>query len=171
MEECSEKSKRGRPAKYEDWYIEALSKMNPSSIMKTKRGIIERYLWLKAWGVIREAYLASPEENRWAEYFVSSDGNDSYHKSILAALGRFEDDEESILSCARTIGENKIPTHTAVARIRKARLGKEPESDGSLLFEYLQNAVINYSEIHPSFNKDQIIRVLRTYADILEDQE
>jgi len=135
---------------------------------RTGRGTIEWLLMCHAWAAIKESWERDPKSNAWAAYYLDSTKGHIFHKSILAALARLED-SAAILEWARVIAEKKIPTKIAVASIRRARLGREPEQNYLTLFARVEAVVNDYLAARPSTPRDTIIQALLDVAACLED--
>ena len=168
MEDSSEKRKRGRPRKYPDELIREVLKTGSA---KTDRGAIEHLLYSETAYLLSEARQADPVGKAWAEYYIGKDVKRPciLHKSILAALGRIED-EEGRLETARIIAEKKLSTRYAVAAIRRVRLGQEDKPDYLGLLRYIETALNAYVEKHPSTTGADLIRALRDVADVYEEE-
>ena len=99
--------KRGRPRTFNYENLGMLKGL--WSEIRTTRGIIETYYMLKAYGVIKKEYDADKIKNKWAEYYIDPKQVNTFHISIMAALGRI-DDEEIIVKFAKQISEEKRTT-------------------------------------------------------------
>ncbi len=168
MEDSSEKRKRGRPRKHPDELIRDVLKTRDA---KTERGAVEHLLYSETACLILEAWEADPVGKAWAEYYMGKDIKNYCfrHKSIMAALGRIED-EEARLETARIIAEKKLSTRYAVAAIRRVRLGQEDKPDYLGLLRYIETALNAYVEKHPSTTGADLIRALRDVADVYEEE-
>ena len=165
-EDASEKRKRGRPRKHpEELVYEVLNAQDA----KTARGAVEYLLGAASYAAIVDAWKADPAGSSWAEYYIGKDGKGpAGHKSIMAALGRIEDEEDR-LATARIIADKKLSTRAAVAAVRRARLGREDKPDFPKLVQSLEVALDTYQAAHPSTPADMLIRALRFLADYNED--
>ncbi len=116
-EESSEKPKRGRPRM--DPAMDAIiPEVLEQGVAQTERGAVEHILGCSAYARIVDARKADPAGTAWADYYIGPHG--MRHKSILAALGRI-DSEEQVLEAAKAIAEKRVHTRAAVDLIRRVR--------------------------------------------------
>lgn len=163
MEESSEKRKRGRPRIHPDEVIRQTRSMGQK---QTERGHIEWLFMAQAYGQIKNVWEADPTGTTWADYYIKENGH-ILHKSILAALGRIEDKEDR-LTTARIMAEKKLSTRTAVAHIRRVRLGREDKPGFLNLVGSIETALNAYLAAHPSTPMDMVVRALREPAEMNE---
>lgn len=82
-----------------------------------------------------------------------------YRTGILAELGRFDDDDE-IRGWADVICERKPTTKSAIVAIRRARVGRSPESDAEGLTWAIVRAIGDYAAGHENVDDDLIRKAL-----------
>jgi len=119
MEESSKK-KRGRPRFYDPERVQSMPWAK-----RTLRGTIETMKSAHAYMVIFNAWEAEgrPTEHWAVGFYIDPQDRYAFHMSILAALGRIQNDAD-ILEWARVIADEKLSTRQAVAFIRQWRAGK-----------------------------------------------
>jgi len=165
MEESSEKKRRGRPRVWHG--IDKIRSLHLCEA-KTDRGIQE-FLWsAKPLQYLKKAQAKDPAGMAWVAFYT--DGAQVFHRAILSALGRLQD-EAAILEWAKTIAENKTPTSRAVAVLRQVRTGKQTEPRMLTLLLCIEQAVNHYIHGHPTTTQEMIVKALRDYADGLADEE
>ena len=131
--EVSSKKKRGRPQVH---FPELYGSLVDA---RTRRGRIEQALSFHPWGVIKEFYESNGAE-KWCEFYIDPDKKVLFHTSILAALGRIDDDD-ALLDIARRIAVGNVSTRRPVAYIRRWRTGKWVEPDHLKFVMHLARAV------------------------------
>lgn len=165
-EDSSEKRKRGRPRLYDPLIL----RRGLLSDARTERGRIEFWHCTHAWGIIKSVWESDPAGNAWAEFYMDKNRTYIFHQAILSALGRIED-EASILEWAKVIAERRLSTRSAVAAIRRARLGRKDEPDFLSLVRSIRIALEAYVDTHPSTSLDIVVRALRRLADAIESAD
>lgn len=163
--EESSKNIIGRPRKYNKEFLSQMSGI--CSDIKTERGLIEYIHSSNSHGIIARLYAKNSLANKWAEYYVDKNHKHVFHKSILAALGRIED-ESDLITLAKKIAENKTSTIRAVAAIRGYRLNKPYQVDPTQLLLHLELSINQFLQKHPSASVEMIVSCLRDYAEALE---
>ena len=166
MEESSENKKRGRPRRFSPVYVDALTNLEPD--IRTERGKQEHIYNILALSPIMDIFNSDPENNRWTEYYIDPNRTHMYHKCILSAIGRI-DNEDDIVELAREIAEKKIPTRQAVTYIRNWRAGGEPKPDFMNLLQSFCTFMDNYQVTHPSTPRKYFVSALRQLADSIEE--
>jgi hypothetical protein len=159
------KSKQGRPRKHSKEFLNILSNNLPS--IKTERGLIESKYLYHAAAVITKLYTKNPESNRWAEFYADKNHVHIFHKSILAALGRIEEDDV-LISVAKDVAVNKLSAIQAISSIRRFRLDKPDQPNRVQFLLYLERSINSFLQMHPSTHTDMIAKCLFEYAEVLE---
>jgi len=161
------KNKKGRPRKHSKEFLNILSNTLPS--IKTERGLIESKYLYHAATVIIKLYTKNPERNRWAEFYADKNHVHIFHKSILAALGRIEDDDV-LISIAKEVAVNKLSAIQAISSIRRFRLNKPDQPNRVQFLLYLEHSINSFLKIHPSTPQDMIAKCLFEYAEVCLDE-
>jgi len=169
MEESSEK-KRGRP-KLHDFKAMGI----PASYLnaRTERGNIELMLGSRAFCLIHSVWEAAGKpSDHWAVgYYIDDRGKgDVLHKSVLAALGRLEVDDD-LIEMAQHMAVQKASTRRAVVVLRELRIGKMAKTDGLSLLLHIEKAIAAYQETHEGADKAFIVKTLREMADLYDEPE
>lgn len=161
-EAASEKRKRGRP-RIMGPSAESMADFVAPDV-KSSRGRQDSY-----YRMIALTVLTKDERLAWlADESAMKAGTGRWKPSILSELGRIPN-EEDLKAVALRICELKPKTKDAVAMIRRARLGREPEGNYLTLFKHLENALNAYLSGRPSTPEDWIIKALRDLADCIEE--
>jgi hypothetical protein len=135
-EAASENKRRGRPKLFPDEFINGMRGLWPE--VKTRRGIIDISYRNRAFVIL--------EDDKKYSWLCSED---DFKSSILTELGRIQD-KKSIKRVALQICEIKPKTKHAVAMIRQARTGREPDPDASQLIREIIKIINDYTIRHPS---------------------
>lgn len=165
-EDSSKKSERGRP-RTDAVMDEMVKEVLAEGKMKTRRGAVEYILGCSTFSMIVDAWKADPTGTPWAEFYLGKDGKGLQHESIMAALGRIED-EAVRMQTARIIAERKMSTRAAVAAIRRMRLNREDKPNLHTLFDSLVSTVNAYLAAHPAATGGLVVLALRELADAIE---
>ena len=129
MENISEKPKRGRPPKFSAEYMQSLAALYPD--LRSKRGLIETALGMRALGLLQKLYTADKTGNRWVEYYLDPQKRHIFHQTILSALGRIDDDD-ALITTAKVIATKRFKTADAIKEVRNVRYRMECARDGKI---------------------------------------
>lgn len=161
-EAASKKRGRGRPPAFSAEYRAAIGALFPD--IKTRRGLSDCLYRLRAVNLLekdkRFTWLADGEA-------MQAGRPGAWRPAILTELGRIGDDD-TLLAVAARLCELKPKTKDAVARIRRARLGREPAGDYLALCVHLENTVNSYLLTHPAAPWANVTRALRELAECIE---
>jgi len=173
MEASSVNIKRGRPQRH---FTPHAPPETMFQYVKTHRGRVEKFLGCRAWGKIVDHWRAAGSpKNHWSAGFftdiregIGTGEIRAAHKSILAALGRIDDDEQ-IIKFAKQIAEECMSTRHAVASLKEWRLGKLPAADETALVIVLAKAVDNYANKHAGVTDEVIVSALYGLANRIDE--
>jgi hypothetical protein len=149
-EAASEKRKRGRPAAFDPDGMRMFRRLYPE--IKTKRGLQDKVCQVRAIRLLGKG--ADP-----SFFWLFCPKTNTVRASILAELGRIEDDE-ALRVFATQVCESKPKTKDASAIIRRWRLGREPRAEANDLKEAIIATVCDYLKRHPSTVKGHVLNSL-----------
>lgn len=165
ISEEASKKRRGRPRAFTPQWLKILRDMFPD--ITTERGMQERAYQLQAHTVLK-----SDPTCRWLidEEGISAGKPNSYRPSILAALGRIED-EDDMRAIARRICELKPNTKAAAAIVRQYRTGKASPASIESLTSILITTIDKYLAQHRDTTWEQIQQGLQRAWDAVEESK
>ena len=133
--------------------------------IRTRRGQLNKMFGIRALRALRKdpafQWLCSTEQ-------AISRGESKMHFSILAELGRV-DDEDAIRDFAREMCKRKPRTKDAISLIRRWRTGKDRSVDAIGLTDALIRCVNDYLVTHPNTTWQMVRGALANTLDAVEE--
>ena len=156
---------RGRPVKMVPEEFAICHTMFPD--IKTRRGQQNVIYRLRAMNILKKdsrfRWLIDPQGAMQGKA-------GSWQPSILAELGRFEDDE-AMLSVALRICELKPKAREAVSMIRRARTGSKGAGNAVTLSQAIIQTINDYMAVHPATTWQQVNMALVNASDAVADSQ
>lgn len=129
--EPDSKKRKGRPSSINPELLNHIHRVHPE--IKTKRGLYQKmyeYIAIRALGFLKEGQVVENHPLKWLCDYTNEGKKGAIKSSILAELGRFED-EQKMYKVALGICQSEPPAQVAVYQIREVRTGRKPS--GSVL--------------------------------------
>lgn len=169
-ENISEKPRRGRPRLLSKELEQiAIFKDGPYCSPRTHQN---GHYEIRALRVLDITGDQLPEEYRWLmdpdKQREGRSERQGYRKTILAELGRIDDDE-CLQAVAKRICELKPKTRDAILMIRRWRVGGSKPADVRQLANEVIRTINDYLQRHPSTTHQQVLTALTEALEIVEE--
>src|ERR1051326_8532599 len=132
---------------------------------RTHRTVQNKHYELRAFGVLGFTGETFPEEFRWlCDPEKQKPGRaycEGFRRSILAELGRIED-EETLRAAARRMCQLRPKAREAMVMIRRFRLGGAKPGDALELANAVIATINDYMRRRPGLSADDIRDAIRT---------